>query len=397
MIPLAFALLLALAGIRQDPAPDPAAARAAAQKEERLAAADDLVERLCAAFRSGKLPDLEACIALDPLFERAARGIDAPEEFRKDFFEGVRSGLLSAFLSSVHEPLAQGAELKLLRVRERDGELRPLLRVIPVEGGFSYLELKLCDGARGAPVVCDWLSYAAGEWTSELLRHAYLPHAEKENRGILDRLLGRDQLLTRYWSEVEELVECASKKDFERGLAVCKRMPEELRHDKFVLLQRLLLVAGHTHDPEYMRLLEDLHKYFPNDASSNFHAIDYHYLRGEYQLACDAIGRLRSSLDGDPFLDYLEATILFEMHKESEARRALEKSLAEEPERLKAHWSLVAVLLRQRDHDAVLAELERMDGLFELRWADFSTVEAYKEFAASEQHSRWLAYLAAKK
>ncbi|HEV8113132.1 MAG TPA: hypothetical protein VGR31_10180 [Planctomycetota bacterium] len=78
-------------------------------------------------------------------------------------------------------------------------------------------------------------------------------------------------------------------------------------------------------------------------------------------------------------------------------RQAIEKSLAKEPERLKAHWTLVAVCLQLHDHDAVLAELERMDALFELKWADFSTIDQYKEFASSPQHARWLACLAAKK
>jgi hypothetical protein len=38
-----------------------------------------------------------------------------------------------------------------------------------------------------------------------------------------------------------------------------------------------------------------------------------------------------------------------------------------------------------------------VDALFELEWADFSTIDPYKEFASSAQHARWLAYLAAKK
>jgi hypothetical protein len=389
MLQIALALLLAAPTLRQDPVP-------AAAKEARLAACNSLVERVCAAFHSGKVAELEACLALDPLFEMVTGGIETPEDFRKGFVSGARKNLVPTFLGSVHEPLAHGGELKLLRVREREGELRPLLRIIVPSGAFSYIEFKLCDGAGGEPKVCDWISTAAGEWTSELMRHAYLPLAEKAQHGILERLLGRDQLLARHWPEVEELVACVRKKDFEGGLAVCKRMPEELRHDKFVLLQRLLLVGGHSDDPEYLQVLGDLRQFHPDDASSNLHAIDFHYLRKEFQLAREAVGRLRDSIDGDPYLDYFEAGILLAMHKDAEARAAIEKSLAGEPERLKSHWTLVTVCLQLHDHAAVLEELERMDKRFQLKWSDLGKSEAYKDFVASPEHEQWLAYLAAK-
>jgi hypothetical protein len=84
------------------------------------------------------------------------------------------------------------------------------------------------------------------------------------------------------------------------------------------------------------------------------------------------------------------------MHKDAEAREAIEKSLAEESERLKSHWTLVTVCLRLRDHAAVLTELESMDKRFELKWSDLRESEAYKDFVASPQHEQWLAYLAAK-
>ncbi|MBK7643658.1 MAG: hypothetical protein IPJ19_11535 [Planctomycetes bacterium] len=377
----------------QDPAPAPAPAPAS---EPELDPEQQLVADLQYALEEGESADFLACVDVDALLEKATAKVEVDERFRKGFCEGARESLPAAFHDSIQNTLGDDGSLHFLRIRTQRGRKTVLFRLLAPQTGVNYLEFSIRAGPQKQLRVDDWYAYTSGEWASETMHHLYLPFAMQQQRGLLDRLLGKDQLLVKHWASIAKITECAGKGEVERGLEIYRSLPEELRHDKVVLLQRLRLLAGHTENEDYLHLLEDLRRYCAGDPSNELHAIDYHYIRQEWRRAAEAVRRLRDSLDGDPYLDCLESTVLALAEDLPAAREAAERSIAGEAELLQAHWQLVSICLAQKDFKAVLAALERIDGIFELEWNDLTQSEQYKDFAASPQHSEWLGYLRAK-
>jgi len=397
---LLLSLLLSLAPTAQDPvpasAPAPAAQDEAAKPADELAPYNELAVALQEAIEAGEGKALASCVDLDALMTKATSGVEVDAGFRKGFESGVKSTLLKSFGDSLQAALEQGGELRLLRVRTYDKQHRLLFRLLIPEGGVDYIEFSTKKSRSGRLRIDDWYQYATGEWVSETLHHLYLPFAMQQQRGLVDRLLGKDQLLVKHWEKVSQLIACVQQADLERGLEVYAELPEELRHDKFILLQRLRLLVSNTEHADYMRVLEDLRRYCPGDPSNELHAIDFHYLRKDWARAAEAVRRLREAVGGDAYLDYLESTVLIMAEDWPAARKAVEKAIEIEPGYLDAHWTLVTIGLKQKDHAAVLAALKRIDEHFEVEWNDLSGAEEYKDFVAAPQGAEWKSYLASK-
>lgn len=383
------ALVLALAPFLQDPKP-------AAPPAPELDACEELAGEIEYAISEGEVSDLEPFVDCDALLQKATAGVEVDEQFRKGFIEGAREKLVSTFHASMQQSLGEEGALRFLRLRPQPGGQRLVFRALTQDGGVDYIEFSTHLGAEGKPRIDDWYLYASGEWISETLHRLYLPFAMQQQRGLLDRLLGRDQVLVKHWGEIAKLIECVQKRQLEPGLAIYRKLPEELRHEKFVLLLRLRLLTTNNQHEDYLHVLEDLRRYCPGDPANELHAIDFHYIRKEWNGAVEAVRRLAASVGGDPYLDYLEATLLVQAKDTSGARRAVEKSLAAEPDRIEAHWLLVTLCLGAKDHGAVLSALKRIDELFVLEWKDLSASAEYKDFVASVEHAKWLEYLAAK-
>jgi len=379
----------------QDQRPSPSAPAVPAPLE--LARCEEFAKALQAALEEGDLAGLGACIDVTALLEKATSGIEGDPEYRKGFMKGLRETLLPTILRQIHDGLEQGGSLRLLRVRTREGQQRPLFRFLQPGASLEYFEFDLREGADGRVRAVDWHQFGTGEWLSESVHHLYLPLALQNQRGLIDRLFGRDELLARHWKQVMRLVDCVRDSKLEEGLEVYRGLPAEVRHDKLVLLQRMRLAALHSDQEDYLQVLADLRRYCPGDPVNEMTAVDYYRLREQWTQSAEAVRRLREVIEGDPYLDCLEASVLIKAKDLPGARVAIERSVAGEPERLDSHWVLVSVCLKQKDHAGVLGALKHIDELFEVDWNDFTTVDEYKEFAASPLHANWLAHLAAKK
>ncbi len=396
------ALLFALAPHAQDPRPVPLPAPVPSPAADAKSAPDvapDPFQTLAAglqlAVEGGEQADFDACFDLDAVFARVGAGVDADPEFARGFFQGVRTTLLPSLFEMLRGALEGGGSLHLLRVRKQGDARAILFRLLLEGGGVEYFEFAAATRADGKTLVGDWTSYSTGEPISETIHRLYLPLALKQKRGLLERLLGRDQLLAKHWGEVEALLNSAREHKSTEGLALWAALPAELQRDKFLLLLRLRLTQPLPDPAEYRKTLEDFRRFHPGDPATELQSIDYHFMRQEWKQAVEAVQRLRQSVEGDPYLDTMESTLHLQSGELESARRAVEHA-AEEPDPQPARWMLVTVCLKQKDHAGVLGALLELDGRFPVQWNDLSRSAEYKDFVASPQHAEWLRHLAAK-
>ena len=235
LLVLSFALVLA-----QDPAAPPAAPSpevAAAQRTQaQRAALETLADSLAAALEERDYDAFAACFAVQPLLDAATDVPDVRAALRQAFQERQRAGLLPALYHMLQSLIDKGWELRILHVRAERQDQRVLLRIIGKESGVNYIEFSASTRGRSHPRFVDWKVYTLGEKESEVLHRGFLAIALESQRGLLDRLLGKQQLLLKHGKEIKQVAESVKAGRWEEGMAIYSALPAEVQHEKIMLL-----------------------------------------------------------------------------------------------------------------------------------------------------------------
>lgn len=395
---LALVAAAVLAGCsRSGQAPSAGPGRAAASlaepsEAERLAFAREVV----AAFEAKDRTKLDAVIDWRTLVDIGTEGLELTEKDRSDFFLGVRKSVSSefGFAGQINAVATQGGTLRCMGERKRQGKTVLLFRMTyPMEQGgmgyYEYLPRRFPDGKVRA---ADIYIYLSGEFLSETLRRLMLPMIAERSRTILDRLVTGEQDLVQDLPRVSQAGQLIGQGKAAEALAIFKSLrPGTMKH-KAVLLGRLR-AAQEVDEKDYLAVMDELQKLFPNDPCLDLVAIDARLLRKDYAGALEAIDRLDRSVGNDPYLDVIRAGV-HELQGDLKgalecARRAAER----EPTLIDAHWTILGLELKQRDHGAVLAQMKEIHQKFGLSFDDIKDNEAYADFVKSPKYADWITYL----
>lgn len=346
------------------------------------AAARSFAETVVASLNAGDGGPFDAALDHEMLLSRAARGIDLPATFRSGILAGMQREPMGAHLASSAE---QGMAPSLLSVSE-DGATA-LLRILGT-AGVNYLELSLFEGADGSVRIQDLQPAVAGEWLSETLRRRIASGlAATADRSLAEKLLRHAPAEIEALPRMAEMGQQIVAGDNEGALATYASLPESLQADKSASLLALT-AASYVDDATHQAAFERHRTQFPDDPAIDLLSIDYHFARGETELAIAAVDRTEARY-GDPYLSFLRGTILHAAGRTEEAEANVLAALALEPSLEDAWWTLVSFSLERDDHvqtAMLLVELE--DRGVEI--ADLTTIEGFERFTASPEHARWL-------
>ncbi len=376
------------------PAGRPAQAPGLAEpsQAERLAYAGEVV----AAFDARDRAKVDSLIDWRTLVDAGTESLGISENERSEIFQGVRNSVSGehGFAGQMIAASAQGGSLRLLGERKRQGKTVLLFRMTyPVDKGglcyYEYVPRRFPDGKLRA---ADIYIYLAGEFLSEILRRLMLPMIADRSRTILDRLVTGDQDFVRDFPRIGQAGKLVSQGRSAEALAIYRTLRPGTLENKAVLLGRLR-AAQEVDEKDYMAVMDDLQKLFPNDPCLDLIAIDAFLLRKDFAGALGAIDRLDRSVGGDPYLDVMRASVheLQGDHRAAfeSARRAVER----EPTLRDAHLVLLTFGLEQKDHGEVLARLKDLHDRFGLSFDDMEHEEEYADFVKSPRYADWLAYL----
>lgn len=328
---------------------------------------------------------------VETLLARSLQG--GPAKFRSEFAAGVRSGFEPKLLIATQ--FGEGFALRLLRVSYDVGRRIALFSARSSDGGVGYLEYVLERGADGAARAVDFRSYSSGEWASETIRRSYLPLAVEKEKGLLEKLRGKESAFVKHAKELREMGAAMEKGEHARVLAVFARLPTELKRERVFLVLRMH-AAHAAGEAEYIEALEDMIDALGGDPCLDLTLIDYHLLNKEFAQALDSVARLEGAIGGDPGLDVVRSSVHLLAGQPvlacADARRALRR-LPSDPD---AWWTWVGALLKLREHATLFEALVSMDARFAIEWNDFVTVPEYAEFAKSPEHELWKLYLKTK-
>jgi tetratricopeptide (TPR) repeat protein len=248
--------------------------------------------------------------------------------------------------------------------------------------GVNYHDLLLERGE--ALRIVDIFVHSNGEWISQLVRRGFLPVAARFGGGGTSSD-------TQYLDNVQNIltmIEHYRGGRYEQALAVFDALPEELKKNRNILMQRFA-VAVKAGGELYDAAMVDLKTAFPDDPSLGLVLIDYHFNRGEYDTAIAIIDRLDRDVGGDPYLDFFRANVLYVAGRLEEAKQAARRAIEAEPTLEDPYWTLVTISLDEREFTETARLLTEIENELGLVLGDLGGVPEYREFVESDAYPEW--------
>jgi tetratricopeptide (TPR) repeat protein len=353
----------------------------------------DVAQRLDEAVQSGEMAKVNSVFDWDLCLERAVFGLDLPDQTRRDLKMGMlttlqNQGLFRELVNAVE----QGGSFKFLRIHDVDGQKRALFRLVLPTAGVNFHDYMLTKDATGQVRIYDVFIYLTGEPISETIRRVLLQFAANENRGMFDRLAGREQLMIKHFAEVNRIILSLQQKDPGTALDTYNRLPEELKEQQFLLLLAMRASQEAFDDAAYQEILERFRRAHPDNPAMNFVSIDYFAMREEYDKALEAVNGLPETIVHDPYVEFLRAGVYIASKQYDEAIKAADKAIAEEPDLIDPYWARVTISLEQRQFAETLKWLKTIDEKFNAVTDDILSTPIYNEFRQSPQYGEWRNY-----
>lgn len=377
---------LALAGSAQTPAPAAPALPPAREK-----ACLEFAGKIEATINAGDPSLMDGAMDKEELLTRTIRGMDLSDQAKA----GIRTGWAGLNMGSavVGQNIKNGGSYKFLRLRLVDGEPRALFRLInSSEGGVNYHDMVLVAPDKGEVRFADLFIYLAGERISDTLRRSLLPLAVHEQRGLLAKLTGQESDYIKSLPAITRMQQQNREGKPEQALKTVKALPASVQRDKNILIQRIGFANAAEDGKEFTAAVEDFQKAFPGDPALDLLLLQSLQLNKKYDEYMKAADNLDRKLGGDPYIHVLKAGVLSEQQKLDAARESAKTAIAAEPSMKAAYWTLLSILLAQKDYAETARNLTVVEDDLGVQLADdLGQVEIFAEFAKSEEGRKWQA------
>ena len=393
-VPIVIAVLMASIGCQKTSAPS--AKKPLAVVSTGKAPTDDecraIGEAIEKAVNGGDAAALNQVINWDAINESCTFGIDAPEQFRKGFIDGLgkarneEKGLSFAIVDAIKN----GGSYTLLHSFTKKDAPRLLFRLLDAGGSINYHEYVLARAPDGKVKAADLYIFLSGEHFSETLRRIYIQGVAQRSGNLINRLTGADKQFAQFLETLEEMTKARQKGDFADVLRIYNTLKPESKMDRTALLLRLQAAQNLGDNKEYEQSIADYRKEYPEDECVNILSIDYYLLRKQYAECLACIDRLERGVRGDPYLRTLRAAVNIEKNDLPAARADVKKSLDADPELAQAYSMLVTIELKEKNNDEALRLLRLLRDKFQLRREDLANDPSYKEFVSSPEYQAFL-------
>ena len=350
--------------------------------------------RSCA-VATGNKSVLNALIDWDAIFAASTADLDAPATVVSGWIQEMKQSLATnpGFADAVIQNAKAGGQFDYLRTRISHGRQVILFRMIGAGAqGVNYIEFIIKQGPDRKVRAANIYPYMSGEFTTESIRRALLPAAASASRSFLAKLVTKEQDFVLDIPKIKPIADAIIQGKKKEAMRLLDELRPETRKTKMVLLLRTQ-AAQAAGEKEYLATLEEFRSLFPNDACLDLQLIDYYTLTKKPEEALKCIDRLDRSVGGDPYLNYMRASLATERGDRAEARRLGELVVKEEPSFKQAYFFLLGLSLQDKQHIETLTQLKRLHEKQGVTFKDLSTVKEYADFVKSAQYKEWLKYL----
>lgn len=327
----------------------------------------------------------------DALYARATNGIPAPDRTRAAFrgtadtyYRGA-GGLVAGLIQSV----TSGGSIHYLHTFEADEETRIVFRLtrrgdeVP-----DYVVIPIESGPNGAAVGTDIATTSEGDLASARLRRYFLGLSAGATRALEEKVQGVDALRVRHEKDLDAADEAFRAGRNQEALAKLEALPEVLKSDSGVVLDRLN--AARALSMETFRIvLERVRAQHEANPAVERIALDAFLATKSFEDACRAARGLDAAVGGDAYLDWVVATIQDDAGQVEEAIAACKRAIGRDEHLQEPWWTLLSLFVRNARHEETLQVLNGIAARFEVDWRAIERAPEYQAFFSSEYGHTW--------
>jgi tetratricopeptide (TPR) repeat protein len=258
-------------------------------------------------------------LVIDNVFDDQSFGkrvaTEAGKPLDKDLVRGAIKGIHdSHFGRKIMQSLGKTGTYLLVKQYEKDKRQHLLFRIYG-DAGLNYHDYELVKLEDQVKAV-DIYVYLTGENLTKTIAEAVLAM-----QGNTPDKSNEDLQKTESLKEIRSLL---AQGDTKEAAEIFDKLPKELKRQKLFELVHIQ-IAQKMSDSAYSQALDEYGALFPNDPNMHLIMIDSYIMHENYPKALEAVNKLDSLIDKDPFLDYYRG-ILYKMMKDSaQSRICLER------------------------------------------------------------------------
>lgn len=390
-------LILACTGSAFAANDPPAAAEGSpAAAGEFLPEADQLTfaRTLEQATTDGNVAAMNALIDWNQIIDTATAGESNPTldrtraEFKKGFLNAQNGGQNSALCQRIVDAVKQGGRFKFLRLGTVGTEQFALFRLKVPNQGVNYHQYILKRSEDGLVRATDLYLFLSAERTSETIRRIWLPLSADVSKTFFERLLKPTPLMAAL-SSLKPLQQYLREGQFDRFMEAYYKLPEQVQHEKFLLLMRLQ-ATQQISDEEYAKTIEVFRKHHPHDPALDFLLIDGYALKKEFEKSLECIDRTNEATGGDAYLVSTRAVTLAQLGRFDEAKKSADKAIEMEPAEQDSYWNAITVAILAKNDEETGNYLTLIENELHLQIGDLTQIPFYADFVKSGGYAKWL-------
>jgi hypothetical protein len=332
------------------------------------------------------LTTFEQSLDSQALVDRMMAGIDLPEKAASDF----RTGVMNGIKTNLERGFGNVQKAQFLRVIQRPGGKRAIVRV-NLKIGINYFEFICARQATGELKWIDVFVYSTGDTLSNTLRDVVLPAIAEMQKGLMERLAGSESNYIKHLPEIEDAMNLLRDGKPAEAESLLKALPVEMQTDRIVLMARCR-VEQTVNQNEYLNVIREWEKTYPNDPALALISIDSDLLRKDFAGAIAHVDRLDRMVGGDPYQNFIRGNIYFAAKNYAMAKQAENAALQADPHLASAYDVLLNISLAEEDYDGTAAILERVEHTYP--HADMAKAmksrPAYAKFMLSPAYAKWI-------
>lgn len=272
--------------------------------------------------------------------------------FKAAFANGMRQGLANT--QAQMGPMLRGARVRVMGLRWVDTSPRIVVRTLLADGSMTYRELLLAKH-DGEIKIFDAIDHGLGTTLSETMQQMLpmvMPAKPGETGGPDEQAMADLRVLRAHVAEFRN-------GQYREAYAGLIKTPEPFGSMQFVSAYRTMCAMHLDDDEVYAKeLLRHLSMY-EHSPSMELHAIDHHYLQGNYPEVLTSLQRLENYFGPDAWLAAMQGFVLVEMEQYVEGIEHVERANTLEPGLAEAAAFMIGVYGVQGDVEAGIDVFER--------------------------------------
>lgn len=230
--------------------------------------------------------------AIDKAYFLKKAGLKDAGDKGKAFGEGI-AGKLNIGTQLVNS-LSKKGLYQLVKQYEKENKQHLIFRLYD-NGSLNYHDIELIK--KGAEVkISDLFVYTSGELLSETIHNLY-----QQMMKLMDKPNSEDE---EWLNKLPAMRVKMNKGDYEGALQDYESLPEKIKKLRAIALMRIMITSGLADEAQYSAAIEAYQQQFPNEPNMHLVLIDGYIMKKEYDNAFQAVNKLDSMINKDPFLDY---------------------------------------------------------------------------------------------